>query len=225
MLTNTPEEQAILTEFGDILAEGGTQVTVVPEIHRVKYRKNALNCLMGPVCALARYSMQEIFRKPLDEDALPAKVIGETTTVHAETADIPASFPKISEITIPLMYDILEEVKELGQKLFPATDSDPGVDPDLSKSVLMSTAVIVIKPTSSERPSMLVDVEMGRPTETDVIIGSVIRMAKQVGVSMPVSLAHILKFPGLVKLTDFRFIIAFGVNVCFNGPHTRERAV
>jgi len=190
VLVNTPEESAILADFGNILSAGGTQVTIVPEIHRVKYLKNAHNCTLGPICALSRYSMQGIFRKPLDSNVSTLNGVGnvpeaaELTPAQEATAHVPSCFPMIAEYTVPWMYEVLEEIKELGQKLYPDTEV-PGVDSDLPLRVLIGTANIVVKPTSNERPSMLVDVEMGRPMETDVIVGSLVRAARKAGVPMP----------------------------------------
>ncbi|TCD70347.1 hypothetical protein EIP91_003699 [Steccherinum ochraceum] len=188
--TNTPEESAILSEFGDILATGGTQVTVVPEIQRIKFHKNAWNCTLGPICALSRHSLQALFRKPLDapsEDENGEPVVSRSsdlTPAQRAVAGLPTSFPMVAEYTIPWLYESLEEVQSLGQKLFPDAEA-PGVNPNLPMSVMTGTARIVTKPTSNERPSMLVDVELGRPMEVEVIVGSVIRAAKRHGVSMP----------------------------------------
>ncbi|THH30314.1 hypothetical protein EUX98_g3892 [Antrodiella citrinella] len=186
VLVNTPEEAAILSGFGDILSSGGTDVTIVPEIHRVKFQKNAFNCTYGSITSLSRYNMQGLFRKPPDEDYTPPATnpnlvdSAHPTPAREATTPVPASFPMVAEYTIPWMYELLSEVKELGQKLFP----DAGYD-ELPLTVLVSTSAIVNKPTSNERPSMLVDVELGRPTEVEVIIGSLVRASRTVGVSMP----------------------------------------
>lgn len=187
VLSNTPSEAAIVSEFGNILSTGGTEVTIVPEIHRIKFTKNAWNCTLGPMCALSRFSMQDVFRKPADQDTpvvngVPAE---ELTPAQKATTTIPSSFPEIAKYSMPWLYEVLEEVTQLGRKLFPDTDV-PGIVPQLPLAVLNGTAVIVIKPTSNERPSMLVDVELGRPLETDVVVGEVVRAGRRAGVPMPV---------------------------------------
>ncbi|KAH8093866.1 6-phosphogluconate dehydrogenase [Cristinia sonorae] len=188
VLTNSPEEEVILSEFGKLLETGGTEVTIVPDIHRVKYFKNAFNCLYGPVCALSRYSMQAIFRKPLDHWQGTAPEVntlsepGERTAAQQAVANVPASFPMVAEYTMPLMYEVLDEVKQLGNALFPDASE---FDSDFAITVLTRTAVLVVRPESPEVPSMQVDVQLGRPMEIDVVVGSLVRAAKKVGVAMP----------------------------------------
>lgn len=40
---NTPDESALLQDFGTILETGGTTLTIVPEIQRMKFAKNFWN--------------------------------------------------------------------------------------------------------------------------------------------------------------------------------------
>lgn len=40
---NTPEESTLLQDFGSILEAGGTTLTIVPEIQRMKFTKNFWN--------------------------------------------------------------------------------------------------------------------------------------------------------------------------------------
>ena len=40
---NTPEESDLLQDFGSILEDGGTTLTIVPEIQRMKFAKNIWN--------------------------------------------------------------------------------------------------------------------------------------------------------------------------------------
>ena len=199
ILTNSPEEAAVLSDFGNILSAGGTDVTIVPEIQRVKFLKNCYNCMLGPMCALARNSMQEIFRKPADEHRPTANGVSkhELTPAQQAVKEVPYSFPKVGEYTIPWMYEILDEVKNLGQTLYPDTDGLPGIASDLPVSVIKATAEMMVKPESTERPSMLVDVEKGRPTEVEVVVGSLVKTARLRGVPMPVS--HIFPAQGYAK--------------------------
>jgi len=186
--TNSPSELSLLQEFGDMLSAGGTEVIIVPEIHRVKFRKNALNCWMNPITALVRISFQGMFRKPEGAETpntSPEDAISEPTPSQIATASIPASFPSVSRYTIPALYDILTEVTALGRALYPSSSEDPGIDPQLPASVLTSISDIGMKPTSDEKPSMQVDVEMGRPTELEVVLGEMVRAGRRVGVPVP----------------------------------------
>ena len=191
--TNSIEETAMLNELGDMLSAGGSDVVIVPEIHRIKFSKNALNCWMNPITALTRISYQGIFRKPDDLLVVPhsqTEVIGERTPSQIATASIPASFPEVADYTLPCIYDVLSEVTALGQILFPPSADAPdvpGIDPQLPLQMLQSVSRIGTKPNSTEKPSMLVDVEMGRPTELEAVLGEVVRSGRKVGAQIPVS--------------------------------------
>lgn len=191
ILTNTPEEEAVLNEFGDMLKAGGSDVVIVPEIQRVKFEKNIWNCLFGPVTTLARHSLQAIFRAPhiVSGKEPPAPVPSDSnseTPSQTATSHIPASYPIVHKHTIPFLYDTLIELATLGNALFPPTDQGPVFDPPaLAKDVLERTGVIATKPTSTERPSILVDVENGRPMELEVIVGEVVRLGRKAGVPLP----------------------------------------
>lgn len=190
--TNSPSELALLNDFGDILTAGGTDVIIVPEIHRIKFRKNAINCWMNPITGLTRISLQGIFRKPTDMDEATSTPKQETeqTESQSATSSLPSSFPMVAEYTIPCLYDILKELTALGQVLFPPSAENPdqpGIDPLLPIHALKSVADVASKPTSNEKPSMLVDVEKGRPTELEVVLGEVVRSGRKAGVPMPVS--------------------------------------
>ena len=41
-------------------------------------------------------------------------------------------------------------------------------------------------PSSSHKPSMMLDMERGQPIEVEVILGEVVRMAQEAGVEVPV---------------------------------------
>lgn len=49
---NTPEESALLQDFGTILEAGGTTLTIVPEIQRMKFAKNIWNVVFASYATL-----------------------------------------------------------------------------------------------------------------------------------------------------------------------------
>ncbi|TCD70348.1 hypothetical protein EIP91_003700 [Steccherinum ochraceum] len=195
VMVNSAEEEEILNDFGKILSAGGTQVTVVPEIQRVKFAKNAWNCvLVGPACALPRLSITGFFRKPVDLARSRADLSKATNGATCEptpsqkaVASLPASSPMVAEYTLPWLYDVMDEVIQLGHRLYPpcSKTQKPGIDPDLPMFIMQCMATLATQPKCSMRPSMLVDVEMGRPTEVEVVVGEVVRMAKSVGFGIP----------------------------------------
>lgn len=81
----------------------------------------------------------------------------------------------------------MQEVYALGTVLFPAgDDGGPGLDPAVVENTLRNTARLHADPSASHRASTLVDVENGRPTEVEVILGELVRMGRAKGVAMPV---------------------------------------
>ena len=51
---NTPEESALLQDFGAILEAGGTTLTIVPEIQRMKFAKNIWNVVFASFATLTK---------------------------------------------------------------------------------------------------------------------------------------------------------------------------
>jgi 2-dehydropantoate 2-reductase len=66
-------------------------------------------------------------------------------------------------------------------------DSPDALPSTLPESIFNGTASVHEKPDSSHKPSMMLDLERGQPLEVEVILGEVVRMAQEVGVSVPVS--------------------------------------
>ena len=203
---NTPDEAALLEDLASILREGGSQVTVVPEIQRVKFGKNMWNAVLGASAALARESLRAFFRPPecepgydsasVDSQSEAGSEGGERSEPQTEserrTADVPRAAPALGQYTIPLLYDTLQELSALSKALFASPDNPDGpvegLDPEVAYKTLSNTARIHARPDSKHLPSMLVDVEAGRPLEVEHVVGEVVRMGRKVGVAMPVRL-------------------------------------
>ena len=209
---NTASESALLDDFASLLAAGGSETSVVHEIQRVKFAKNMWNGVLGASAALSRFSLREFFRPPhmapghdgLQPEPEPDIEEGglEETPSRRATREIPHAAPALGAYTIPFLYDTLHEVSELGKVLFPPfppsseevagsagqTVPLPGWDEEAAYRILMSTARLHAVPTSTHVPSMLLDVQAGRPMEVEHVVGEVVRMGRKAGVSMPVSL-------------------------------------
>ncbi|RPD57279.1 hypothetical protein L226DRAFT_465854 [Lentinus tigrinus ALCF2SS1-7] len=216
---NTPSENALLASLASLLRAGGSQVTVVPEIQRVKFAKNMWNAVLGASAALARESLRAFFRPPECEpgycESNSGKMdsgagAGERTQMETkpepeperepqteserQTADVPRAAPALGQYTLPFLYDTLQELSTLGTALFasPSPSAEPGhpdtvegLDPDVAYKTLLNTARIHARPDSKHLPSMLVDVQAGRPMEVEHVVGEVVRMGRRAGVGMP----------------------------------------
>lgn len=189
--TNTPEEAKTLEDFAAILRPVGTEVIVVPEIQRVKFVKNIWNSVMGPILVLTRKSAREIFVAPDNAEGYQRPGSAETkrTSSQVETSEVPGAFPIVKEYTIPLIYDAFQEVAALGCKAFPPAFADgvEGISPDIGKVVMQKVVNLALKSDKDEKLSILVDAELGRPMEVEVIVGEMVRMGRKLDVQMPVS--------------------------------------
>ena len=106
---------------------------------------------------------------------------------------IPAASQAIAENTIPFIYEIILEVCAVGNALYPSKeDGDETLFPrEKAKDILRGMGALASKATSKERPSILVDVESGRPTEVEVLVGEVVRMGRKLAIPIPVSVVEI----------------------------------
>lgn len=176
--SNTESEQALLSDFASLLTEGGSVTTIVPEVQRIKFAKNFWNVCFSSVCTLTRYPAQALFRLPSPPPS---------STENAPAHDLPPSVLQsalIPQYTHPLFHSILTELLSVGHALgFSSTD----LPPSLVESTIENTKKLHEKPESKHVPSMLLDVQMGRPIEVEVIVGEVVRMARERGVDIPVS--------------------------------------
>ncbi|EMD37093.1 hypothetical protein CERSUDRAFT_114993 [Gelatoporia subvermispora B] len=173
---NTSAESALLEDFAAMLRAGGSDVTVVPEIQRIKYSKNFWNAVLGASAALSRFPLTAVFRAPRNEFGAPG---------NSDTSAVPSASPLIAAHTIPFLRDALTELYALGTALFPPSEAGPGLDPDIVQRTLRNTANIHARPDAMHRASMLVDIEKGRPMEVEVVLGEVVRMAKEKGIAVP----------------------------------------
>lgn len=69
-------------------------------------------------------------------------------------------------------------------------DNEDGLPSSLIDNTILHTAELHRDPTHTTLPSMLLDAQNGLPIEVEVILGEVVRMAKEMGVDVPVSSVH-----------------------------------
>ncbi|KAG2130096.1 ketopantoate reductase PanE/ApbA-domain-containing protein [Suillus cothurnatus] len=143
--TNSPEEEAILTDFGTMLETGGSEVIIAPEIQRKKFAKTFWNIAFSSFSTLTGSPPTAMFRPP----------------------------PKRANQMITLG-------RALG---YP--DNEDGLPSSLVDSTISRTAELHRDPAHTALPSMLLDAQNGLPIEVEVILGEVVRMAKETGVDVP----------------------------------------
>lgn len=166
--TNSPEEEAILTDLGAILETGGSEVTIATEIQRKKFAKSFWNVTFSSFSTLIGSCPAAIFRPPPKD--------GQSYSPYVA--------PQTAPDVIPVLRAILQEMVTLGRALgYP--DNDDGLPSSLVDDVLLRTAKVHRDPTHTTLPSMLLDAQNGLPIEVEVILGEVVRLAKEVGVDVP----------------------------------------
>ncbi|OAX43739.1 6-phosphogluconate dehydrogenase C-terminal domain-like protein [Rhizopogon vinicolor AM-OR11-026] len=170
--TNSPDENAILTDFGTMLERGGSELIIATEIQRKKFAKTFWNVAFSSFATLTGSSPTAMFRPP------PEGGQSYTPYIAPQTATI------VEKNTVPVLRAILQEMITLGRALG-YTDDEDGLPSSLVDSTISSTAELHRDPAMQTLPSMLLDAKNGLPIEVEVIVGEVIRMAKETGVDVP----------------------------------------
>ena len=111
---------------------------------------------------------------------------------------IPAASQAIAETTIPFIYDIILEVCAVGNALYPSNED--GDETLFAREIL-------------------VDVESGRPTEVEVLVGEVVRMGRKLAIPIPVSVVEI-HFD--TSITNYGLRAAFGNVLCATSCHANR---
>ncbi|KAL9709287.1 hypothetical protein Ac2012v2_007641 [Leucoagaricus gongylophorus] len=103
MSINSSEETALLQDLGVILSTGGTTLTIVPEIQRIKFQKNFWNVAFSSLATLTNYRLPAAWRPPADSADLSYEPFVSPMTKHL-----------IEEYTLPSLKATLDELVTLG---------------------------------------------------------------------------------------------------------------
>ncbi|KAJ3880765.1 ketopantoate reductase PanE/ApbA-domain-containing protein [Lentinula edodes] len=172
---NSDEETKILAGLAAPLDSGGFQVQLVPEIQRKKLAKNLINVVFASTATLTNYTVPALFR--------PAPKRGSTSY---EPYLEPQTASSINQYTIPALRAMLLEVEALARALeFP--DTKDGFPSSLVDETIANQKRMHEDPRNTHVPSMLLDARKGQPIEVEVIVGSIVIMARERGVPVPVS--------------------------------------
>ncbi|KAJ8700771.1 hypothetical protein PTI98_003762 [Pleurotus ostreatus] len=170
---NSADETALLQDLGSIFQRGGSAITIVPEIQRVKFAKNFWNLSFATFATLTGYTVPSLFRSPpasKDEQCNPY--------LYPITAEL------VQQHSIPAIKTTMKELLTLGHAMgFP--DSPDGLPSSTAETVFEALARLNRDPDNSHVPSMLLDARRSQPMEVEVIVGEVVRMGKKYKVDMP----------------------------------------
>ena len=133
---------------------------------------NTLPAIFRPPPEDALHSY-EPYVSPITADLIEKYTISAIKSTLQELITLGMT-PRLTKMYHPLLLLIILLGRALG---FP----DPTTD------IFESTRAIHAKSNSKHIPSMMLDAQKGKPIEVEVIIGEVVRMARSVGVEIPVS--------------------------------------
>ncbi|KZT22253.1 6-phosphogluconate dehydrogenase C-terminal domain-like protein [Neolentinus lepideus HHB14362 ss-1] len=168
--SNTPSEQAVLDDFASIVTAGGGVASAVPDIQGVRFQKNLWNLAFSSFATLTGHPVTALFRRQNAEKTMPAPYI----------ADVTAEL--IEKYTIPAIRGVLNEALAVGRAMGYDESALPTA---VVEGTIAGTKQLHMVPENNHRASMLLDIENGRPTEVEGIVGEVVRMAAHKGVDVP----------------------------------------
>ncbi|KAJ3850394.1 ketopantoate reductase PanE/ApbA-domain-containing protein [Lentinula lateritia] len=170
---NSDEETKILARLAAPLDSGGFQVQLVPEIQRKKLAKNLINVVFASTATLTNYTVPALFRPAPKKDS-----------TYYEPYLEPQTASSINHYSIPVLRAMLLEVEALARALgFP--DTKDGFPSSLVDETIANQKQMHEDPRNTHVPSMLLDARKGQPIEVEVIVGSIVIMARERGVPIP----------------------------------------
>lgn len=149
---NSPEESQLLDDFAKLLRDGGSTVTTIPEIQRIKFKKNIINCAFSSFSTLTGYTLHAVFRTKSEDSTQLRPVVD------------PVTGPLIDENTIPTIRAILEEIVDVGRAYgFPDTEeSEKGTGTvKIADAVFNRIQRLHTSSDSRNMMSMLLDAQSG----------------------------------------------------------------
>jgi 2-dehydropantoate 2-reductase len=98
---------------------------------------------------------------------------------------LPAFFrdPAVEAHVVPSIRAVMLEILAVGRAMGFDEEALPFSVVD---TTIENTAKLHKAPDSTHRPSMLLDLELGRPLEVEVVVGELVRKAKELRVDVPV---------------------------------------
>lgn len=153
-----------------------------------------------------RFTLPAIYRPPPTGDQRYAPY------VHPSTAEL------VEKYAVPVIEEVMNELVVLGSyhPWFPqhTSHSRPtgkalgfNEEEGTPKTIISSVRNLHSRPESKHVPSMLLDAQNGLPIEVEVILGEVVRLAKQHNVSVPVSRSHTVKMRSLSRHSARRNVV------------------
>jgi 2-dehydropantoate 2-reductase len=174
VLKNTAEEEGLLKGFEEIVTAGGGRVEIVPDVQPVKFAKNlwwVTSLHVFSELALIRGSRQRNTSFAAASTLIRAPL--PTFFATKETRD------RIISVVRNLLREAVDVARAVGytEDVVPSSLIEWNIQDNETRNGLGTT--------STHRPSMLVDLESGKPLELEVVVGEVVRMGREKNVAIP----------------------------------------
>ncbi|KZT29414.1 6-phosphogluconate dehydrogenase C-terminal domain-like protein [Neolentinus lepideus HHB14362 ss-1] len=150
--------------FADLLRSGGCNPEVTNNIDVARWRKVLWNASFSTLCTLTRGSCADLMSADVLSDMLPVVrgVMTEVISVARKAGVEPTELP--DDVAEPIIKNAIHDYSDIHLRTGDTADA---------------------RVPSAFKPSMLVDLEAGRPIEVEPIIGGVIRQARELAVETP----------------------------------------
>ncbi|KAK4706144.1 hypothetical protein P7C70_g45, partial [Phenoliferia sp. Uapishka_3] len=169
-------------QFADLLNSGGGKCTLVDDIQPKRYEKVLWNACWSALCSLSRQTVSEMVAPQSLPYTLPiVRRLGlEVIYIAREWG--------YAEDVLPLkaVDDMIKiTIKNYQSKTDVSTPATPMLRGDCYGGMGFPLGPSGANPTKDFKPSMLLDIEAGRPSELEPIIGSLLDRARVKGVETP----------------------------------------
>ncbi|WFD33712.1 2-dehydropantoate 2-reductase [Malassezia cuniculi] len=198
------EAERLLDEFIEIITCGGSTVVKSDDIEALRWSKILWNTSWGGVCLLSRQPVAEILRP----EVMPY-TCGVARSLMCEVMAV-ARANGIDESRLPMSR--VDDVYNMTQSQSTALFVNPA-DPSCASRV--PTTLL----PDDFKPSILVDLERGRPTELEPIFCNIAARARRTGVPTP----HLDTIIAAVKPYQAKLIASLG-HKATNEYHVNPRA-
>lgn len=157
------EQQSALDSFASLYLKGGGGGKAVEDIEAIRWQKVLWNASWGGLSTLAR---------------LPVSTLLTEDTLHY-------SIGVVRRIMLEILY--VARAVGINEARFPSSSVDNAINITLATSPVdgVNDSAKGGNLAADFKPSILLDLENGRPMELEVIIGNVVRMAREKAVDTP----------------------------------------
>merc|ERR1719487_1544345 len=174
--------------FADLINGGGGSAKFVDEIQPKRYEKNLRNAAFSSICAMSRSPVSGVVAPAVLPYTLPVvrRTMLEVMYIARAWGITEEQLPlKVIDDTIKLTIHNYQRKPDVTPSSVPGTPMTPSTSRDYFNESASGSSGANSDATMNFKPSMLLDVEAGRPAELEPILGSLLDRARAKGVPTP----------------------------------------